>query len=213
MATSSYVKEGYGPTLPDLVARLPRALQWLAKAAGVALLLLVLYWVLFGRSTGIERIVVKEPIAFNVGYRSPFAPVATKGDEILRLQGGGQEFSVTPLSLPKYDGNAAAFLPYYATRLGEQMEKERPGLTVRGEGRVSINKFGGYEIQYEVREPGARKRYGRRLLLLPDDYAREGVQLWLEADASAAVVNPESPARTGPLKTALRSFRFGTDAP
>ena len=54
---------------------------------------------------------------------------------------------------------------------------------------------------------------GRRLLLLPDDFSRVGVQLWLEADASGAVVNPDSPGRTGPLKTALRSFRFGTDVP
>ncbi|HMS73426.1 MAG TPA: hypothetical protein PKB03_10370 [Baekduia sp.] len=213
MATSSVVKDGYGPTLPDLVARLPRGLQWLAKAAGVALLLLALGWVLFGRDVGVERVIVKEPVAFNLGYRAPFQKIEPRGDEILRLEGGGQEFVITPLSLPKYDGYAAGFLPYYSTRLAAQMERARPGLTVRGEGRVSINKFGGYELQYDVREADGTKRYGRRLLLLPDDFAREGVQLWLEADASAAVVNPESPGRTGPLKTALRSFRFGTDVP
>jgi hypothetical protein len=115
--------------------------------------------------------------------------------------------------LPVFRGYSSSFLPFYAAGVGAQMERERPGLTIRGEGRANINKFEGYQLLYQVRERDGRRRYGRRIMLFPDNRARDGAELRLEADASAAVVNPDSVGQTGPLKSALRSFRLGTDVP
>ena len=207
------VRPGYGPTLPEIVARWPRPARIAARAAGVLLVAAVVAWVLFGRETGITRLVFKEPVPFNVGYRAPFSEQEPRGGELVRFEGSGQEFVVRPLRVPPYSGTFSTFLPLYSSRLAAQMERERPGLTVRTEGRVNINKSEGYQLSYQVRTPGGKRRYGRRVLMLPEPNARVGVQMLLEADASAAVVNPQSVGQTGPLKVSLRSFRFGTDTP
>ncbi len=211
--SSSVVRPGYGPTLPEILAKQPRWVRLLARAAAVLVLVAVLWWVLFGRASDLTRVVVSEPPAFNIGYAAPFEKVTPRSGERLRLEGGGQEFVVRPLALPAYRGLSSGFLPAYASVVGRKMERARPGLAIRGEGRVNINRVQGYELLYQARGENGQRRYGRRIMLLPDDTARAGVELLLEADASAAVVNPESTGRTRPLKTALRSFRFGTETP
>lgn len=211
--SSSVVRPGFGPTLPEVLADQPRWVQLLARGAGVLLVACVLWWVLLGRASDVTRVVMSDPPAFNIGYAAPFVRVAPHPGERLRLEGAGQEFVVRPLRLPAYRGLFSGFLPAYATVVGQRMQRTRPGLAIRGEGRVNINRVQGYELLYQA--PGAKgqRRYGRRIMLLPTDTAREGVELLLEADASPAVVNPESTGRTRPLKTALRSFRFGTETP
>lgn len=207
------MRPGFGPTLPEIVADLPRPARVAAKAAGVVLLLAVAAWFLFGRDDGVTRLVFKEPVPFNVGYRAPFSEREPHAREIVRFEAPGQEFAVKPLQLPAYRGNFSTFLPLYSSRLAAKMERERPGLTVRTEGRVNINKFEGYQLSYQVRTADGRRRYGRRVLMLPEPTARTGVEMLLEADASASIVNPESVGQVGPLKVSLRSFRFGTDTP
>lgn len=210
---SSLVRPGFGPSLPEIVATQPRWVQLLARAAGAVLVLAVLWWVIFGRGSDLTRVVMSDPVAFNIGYQAPLQRVAPARGERVRLEAPGQEFVVRPLRLPAYRGFFSGFLPVYASVLGQRMARERPGLTVRGEGRVNINRVQGYELLYQAPGKDGQRRYGRRIMLLPNDTARDGVELLLEADASAAVVNPESTGKTGPLKTALRSFRFGTDTP
>lgn len=188
-------------------------MRWLARVAGGLILLGVLWWVVFGRASDLTRAVLSDPVAFNVGYAPPLERVQPRSGERLRLEGRGQEFVVRPLRLPAYRGLFSGFLPVYSSVLATRMQRERPGLTIRGEGRVNINRVQGYELLYQVPGERGQRRYGRRIMLLPDDTAREGVELVLEADADAAVVNPESIGRIGPLRTAMRSFRFGTETP
>jgi hypothetical protein len=211
--SSSVVRPGYGPSLPQVLKAQPRAVQLLARLIGVLILLAVAWWVLFGRASDLTRVIIGDPIAFNVGYKAPLQRVEPKQGELLRLEGPAEEFVVKPLRLPPYEGQFSGFLPAYSSTLAAQMERERPGLVVRGEGRVNINKVRGYELIYQAPGEDGRKRYGRRIMMLPDDTAREGVEILLETDASAAVPTPDDAGRVGPTKSALRSFRFGTDPP
>jgi hypothetical protein len=51
------------------------------------------------------------------------------------------------------------------------------------------------------------------LVAKPDPPPREGVDLTILAARSPSVPNLDSVGATGALKTAYRSFRFGTDRP
>ena len=211
--SSSVVRPGFGPSLPEVLATLPRPIQLLARLVGLVMLLAVLWWVALGRASDLTRIIVRDPIAFNVGYKAPMERVEPRKGELLRLQSGGDEFVARPLRLPAYQGQFSGFLPAYASTLAAQMERDRPGLVIRGEGRVNINKVRGYELIYQAKGKDGQKRYGRRVMLLPGETAREGVELLLETDASAAVPTPDKAGGVGPTKVALRSFRFGSDPP
>lgn len=207
------VQPGYGPTLPELVAGWPRPARIAARAAGALLVCAIAGWVLFGRGDDLTRVIEHDPVDFNLGYRAPLERVTPRAGEIVRLQAPGQELVVRPLALPAYRGDVSAFLPLYASSVGARLERDRPGLLTREEGRININKVVGYEVQYQARGAGGRKRYGRLVLLPQDPRSRTGVQIQLEADASSAIANPTVVGQIGALKTALRSFRFGTDPP
>jgi hypothetical protein len=84
----------------------------------------------------------------------------------------------------------------------------------RGDGRVNINKQPGYQIIFQARVDG-HTTYGRRVMLVatPDPPPREGVDITILAARSPSVPNLDSVGATGALKTAYRSFRFGTERP
>jgi hypothetical protein len=94
------------------------------------------------------------------------------------------------------------------------MRRTIPGFVWRGDGRVNYNRQPGYEILFQAKidgrdrtaphDPPARRRHaaarGRRhhddRRAVGDDPARR-----------------RGRRRTGALKTAIRSFRFGTERP
>lgn len=215
----SVVRPEFGPTLPELlgprVARLPRPVR-IALAAGAALLLALLVYALFFRGEGAKAkraVIVREPIAFNFVYRAPFGKQEPRAGELARVGSKEQSFSVRALNLPPYRGDAAGFLPLYAATLEAQMAKELPGFVWRADGRANINKQQGFEIVFQYRGTDGKTTYGRRILLLPNVAAREGADIWAVAPRSPAIVRADDVGHNGGLKTALRSFRFGTERP
>jgi hypothetical protein len=215
----SAVRPEFGPSLPELVGPrfrvLPRAARLALVALG-ALLVVVIAWALLFRGEGAKAkqgVIVREPIAFNFVYRAPFRKEAPLAGELARVGSKEQSFSVRELSLPAYGGDAAGFLPLYAATLEAQMAKDLPGFVWRSDGRANINKQQGFEIVFQFRRSDGTLMYGRRILLLPNVTARQGVDLWAVAPRSPAIVRADDVGHNGGLKTALRSFRFGTERP
>lgn len=214
------VRPEFGPTLPELLGPrfrvLPRALRVALIALG-ALLVVVLAWALLlrgeGATTKKRAVIVREPVAFNFVYRRPFRKEAPRAGELARVGSKDQSFSVRELSLPAYRGDAAGFLPFYAATLEKQMAKDLPGFVWRSDGRANINKQQGFEIVFQFRRSDGTLMYGRRILLLPNVTARQGADLWAIAPRSPAIVRADDVGHNGGLKTALRSFRFGTERP
>jgi hypothetical protein len=215
----SAVRPEFGPTLPELLGPrirvLPRAVR-LALAVLAALVVLLLLYAIFLRGDGPKAkraVIVRTPIAFNFVYRAPFRKEAPMAGELARVGSKDQSFSVRRLKLPAYQGDAAGFLPLYAAAQETQMAKDLPGFVWRSDGRTNINKQQGFEIVFQFRRSDGTLTYGRRTFLLPNVTAREGVDLWAIAPRSPAIVRADDVGHNGGLKTALRSFRFGTERP
>ena len=215
----SVVRPEFGPTLPELLG--PRVGAWprtvrLALAAAGALLLLAVVYAVFLRGDGVKAkraVIVRSPVAFNFVYRAPFRKQAPQAGELARVGSKDQSFSVRELRLPAYRGDAAGFLPLYAATLQQQMARDLPGFAWRSDGRANINKQQGFEIVFQFRRSDATLMYGRRILLLPTVTARQGADIWAVAPRSPAIVRADDVGHNGGLKTALRSFRFGTERP
>jgi hypothetical protein len=216
----SVVREEFGPTLPELVGRRlgvrPR-LVWLSLAAIGAVAVVVVAWLTLRPDPNETTVVVREPITYNLIYPAALQRVAPRSGETLRLQsrsGLPQSFVVHPLRLQPYKGDVTAALTFLSASLIDEMRGQYQDFVWRGDGRVNINKQPGYQIIFQARV-GGRTTYGRRVLLVatPDPPPREGVDLTILAARSPSVPNLDSVGATGSLKTAYRSFRFGTDRP
>jgi hypothetical protein len=220
----SVVRPEFGPTLPELVGprvrALPRAAQIaLAIAAALVVAALALV-VLRDREDPRAHAVVREPIAYNLVYPDSLRKVAPRAGETLRLEtppgtAAPQSFAVKPFTLPPYHGDSTGILTLMSGQLILRMAKQYPGFVWRGDGRVNYNRQPGYEILFQTKIDG-RTTYGRRTMLVPggDTPPREGVDITMLAARSDAIprVDAVGSAR-GALKTAIRSFRFGTERP
>lgn len=215
----SAVRPEFGPTLPELLGprlrALPPALRFgLAALAGFVVVAIFYVLVLRGDGADAKRaVVVRTPIAFNFVYRAPFQRLASQDGELARVGSASQSFAVRELQLPPYRGDAAGFLPLYAAQQETQMARRFPGFVWRSDGRANINQQQGFEIVFQFRPPGGPLTYGRRVLLLPSITARQGADILITAPRSAAIVRADDVGRNGGLKTAVRSFRFGTERP
>ena len=222
----SVVRPEFGPTLPELLAprvrALPRAAQ-IALAVLAALVVAGAVYVVVHRREADERqqAVVRSPIAYNLLYTAPLERVAPRGRETLRLQtpagaSAPQSFTVTPYKLPPYKGDATGILTLQSANMITQMRRTIPGFVWRGDGRVNYNRQPGYEILYQAKIDG-RTTYGRRTILLPggDTPPREGVDISMVAARSDSIPRVDAVGATNgtALKTAIRSFRFGTERP
>jgi hypothetical protein len=221
----SVVRPEFGPSLPELlgprVRALPRALRLGLVALAAVIVIAAAALLLRDRRDTRPHAVVRSPVAFNLLYPKPLERARPRGREVLRVQTppgttAPQSFAVTPLRLPPYRGDSSAVLAVMASGLVKQMSSTVPGFVERGEGRVNYNRQPGYEIQFQARI-GGRTTYGRRTLLMPggDAPPRAGVDIMILAARSAAVPNVNAVAATNgsALKTAIRSFRFGTERP
>lgn len=215
----SAVRPELGPTLPELLGprlrALPPALR-VGLAALVAFVVVAVVYVLVLRGEGADAkraVVVRNPIAFNFVYRAPFKQLAPQGGELARVGSATQSFAVRELQLPPYRGDAAGFLPLYAAQQEARMARQFPGFVWRSDARANINQQQGFEIVFQFRRPGGPLTYGRRVLLVPNVTARQGADILITAPRSPAIVRADDVGRNGGLKTALRSFRFGTERP
>jgi hypothetical protein len=216
----SVVREEFGPTLPELVGRRlgvrPRNV-WLAIAAIGAVAAVVVAWLALRPDPNQSTVVIREPVTYNLIYPDALRRVAPRSGETLRLEsrsGPPQSFVVHPLRLQPYKGDVSAALTFLSSTLIPQMRAQYTDFVWRGDGRVNINKQPGYQIIFQAHVDG-HTTYGRRVLLVakPDPPPREGVDLTILAARSPSVPNLDSVGATGALKTAYRSFRFGTDRP
>lgn len=215
------VRSEYGPTLVELAAPRWRTLPRGARIAAAALAAVVLAGavaVVAGGGSGRTAIVVRRPFAFNLAVVGGLHRVTPQAGEALRLVSGAdrpdeQSYVVRPLHLPPYHGDVSAGFLIATARMADDMARADPAFTYRGEGRIRVNDLPGYQILYTTHRNGVTA-YGRRVLLVPDQPgARDGADLTLVADRSTAVPNITAVGNNGLLKTPLRSFRFGTEAP
>lgn len=216
--TAPLVKPQYGPTLPALVRRVPRRML---VAAGLAAVLAVgaIAVLVATRDDGLRSAVVRGPVTFNLVWTKGLRRVEPRPGELLRLRNRRgapvpKTYAVRRLRLPAYPGEVGGFFPLYADRALEPLRRSLPGFAEAGEGKARINGLPGYAFSYEF-DRGGRRVLARRVLLLVDDEpgTRDGVQLDLEQGRSREVTRADLVGAAGPLKTALRSFRLGTERP
>jgi hypothetical protein len=220
------VRPEFGPTLPELLAprvrALPRAVQ-VALVVVAALVVAGAVFVVVHRKEADQRpqAVVRAPVAFNLLVAPPLERVAPRGRETLRLQtpagtAAPQRLTVTPYKLPPYHGDPTGILTLESANMIAQMRRTIPGFVWRGDGRVNYNRQPGYEILYQARI-GGKTTYGRRTILLPggDTPPKEGVDISMVAARSDSIPRVDAVGATNgsALKTAIRSFRFGTERP
>ena len=220
----SVVRPEFGPTLPELLGPRVHALPRAGQVALAALAAVVVAGLAFAflRGDAEERttVVVREPIAYNLVYPPALEKVRPRGRETLRLEtapgaADPQSFAVTPFRLPPYHGNSTGVLTGMSPNLITRMRRTIPGFVWRADGRVNYNRQPGYEILFQAKLNG-RTWYGRRTLLVPggDQPPREGVDITFMAARSAAIPRVDAVGSSrGALKTAIRSFRFGTERP
>ena len=216
----SVVREEFGPTLPELVGQrlgVPSRKVWLALVAVLAVAVAIGAYLALRPTPGQTGAVVREPIAYNLIYPDSLKRVAPHQGETLRLEsrsGSPQSLAVKQLHLAPYKGDVSAAMTFLSSTLIDQMRGQYQDFVWRGDGRVNINKQPGYQIIFQARV-GGRLTYGRRVMLVPtpDPPPREGVDLTILAARSPSVPNLDSVGATGALKTAYRSFRFGTERP
>jgi hypothetical protein len=210
----SVVKEQYGPTLPQLVARLPRA----GRVAVIALVaLLIVFAVLLTlRSRPDEKnVIVRGATTFNLTYGPQLRRVSQPGAlfTLHRKRSGLflDSYVVRPLVLAPYRGAAGGTLPVYSVAYMRRLRKRYGDVDLVLEGRTRINNAIGYQLVLRGKL-GERTLYVRELLLVPDapEGARRGVIIELESTPAAGTPNALGIGNAGPLKQAMRSFRFGT---
>lgn len=216
------VRPEFRPTLPELLGprlrRLSRVGVALLALAGVALVALL---VVLGGGGGAatQTVVVRQPVAFNLVYdgdRLERAAPPAGASLLLRTVAADPDpetFTVRPITLPPYRGDAAGIEPVVASGLIAQMRRADPGFILRSESRTRINSQPGYQIQFQTRVAG-RIAYGRRTILFPDEPGvREGADITVLSVRSPTIPNVDAVGSNGPMKQPYRSFRFGTERP
>lgn len=211
----SVVKPQYGPTLITLVGGLPRPARIASIAVGVVLVAGAL--TLAARSRPDETaVVVRGPATFNLIY-SPQLQRVTRPGTLLALRRERADglfldsYVVRALSLPAYRGAVGGLLPVYADGYLKRVRRRYGSARLTLEGRTRINNAIGYQLVLQAKQ-GRRTLYVRHLLLVPEapDGVRRGVVIEIESTPASGTPNAIGNGNAGPLKTALRSFRFGT---
>jgi len=210
----SVVKAQYGPTLPQILGRRSLGLR-------VAVVVLLVVAVVAGAVIAVlaraqeTALIVRGPATFNLVYPDQLTRISEPRSLLaLHRDRGGlflDSYVVRPLDLPPYRGAVGGTLPVYATHYLDALRKRYGRFELAGEGRTRINNGIGYQVFLRAKR-GGRTLYVRHLLLVPDDPegARRGVILEIESTPAAGTPNALGVGNAGPLKQALRSFRFGT---
>jgi hypothetical protein len=215
------VKPEHGPSLPEIVEarRGPRAARVLVIAAAAALLAAIVL-VLVARGGGERLVVETDAVTFNLIEPDGLERVDPRPGELVRLEARRpdglflQSLVVRPLVLPDHDGQAAGVYPVVAERAILRMRDELEDFRLAEDSRTRINQVPGYTYAFSSRTDDGRRLYGRRYLLVPDAPGeRRGVELVLDGTPAAGIPNAIGTGGQGALRTAVRSFRFGTEGP
>jgi hypothetical protein len=214
MRRVTVVEPQYGPTLPQLVRALPRT----SRLAAIALALLVVgsAALVAQRARPDEtHVIVRGATTFNLAYGPQLERVSQRGTLFaLRRDRHGlflDSYVVRPLTLPPYRGAAGGMLPAYAEHYLERMRRRYGPSELAADGRTRINNAIGYQLVLRTKR-GGRTLYVRHLMLVPEapEGVRRGVLVELESTPAAGTPNAVGVGNAGPLKQAMRSFRFGT---
>jgi hypothetical protein len=225
------VRPEFGPSLPALLrprlAALPR-LRRAAAIAGLAVVALVVLLLLVALRPGggglkLHDVLVGDPVGFNLGYQPGLHQVKPRpAGTRLVLEGHAgapfQRFTVRPLTLRPYRGDASGAYLATAVSMIASMEAADPSFRYRGEGRARINDLGAYQISFQTKRNG-HTVLGRRYLVVPNPPTgggpspTRGADIELLAQLSPVVPNVDAVGTNGALKSPLRSFRFGTERP
>lgn len=210
----SVVKPQYGPTLPQIVASLPRPAR-VAVVALVALLVAGAAILALRLRPDETHVVVRGPVTFNLTYGPQLQRVSRPG-ALLALDRDRDglfldSYRVRRLDLPPYRGAVGGMLPAYAVGYLDDLRRRYGPFELAADGRTRINNGIGHQLVLRTKRDG-RTLYVRHLLLVPDEPegARRGVVIELESTPAAGTPNAVGVGNAGPLKQAMRSFRFGT---
>ncbi|MGI8559754.1 MAG: hypothetical protein ACR2ND_15870 [Solirubrobacteraceae bacterium] len=207
------LKEGFGPTLVELLA--PRwrraspgrrrafeilAVLLLALLAAVAILYPRDGWVVHhGRAT-----------SFNFRYPRALHRAAPHFGEYARLQGAGASFVVSPLHLPRYSGEVSGVEPLYAGAYISALAARTPDFLLQSEGKTRVNTTNGYTFTFAAGS-GSGRRFTRIVLLTPGLVgSQDGVTMTMTIEPSAVDPTPDQVSVNDVLLEPLRSFRFGS---
>jgi hypothetical protein len=213
----SLVAPEFRPTLRDELARLrPRwrtpVIALLVLIAAIALALL-----LKGASQPGTHVVHEGQPAFNLRFTEPLKRVKAGPGELLRLEWreGGTlraSFVVEPLKLPPFAGDVGGMFPIVASRDLDALKTRFPALEPVEEGKARVNQVPAYSMTFRAsRKP---RLYGRVVLLAePVSGSRDGFRIVMLATPKGGADKAGDVAARGVLKTAYRTFRFGTEGP
>ena len=187
----------------------------MAVVALVALLIALAIVITLRSRPDETHVIVRGTTTFNLAYGPQLERESTPGALLaLRRERGGlflDSYVVRPLTLPPYRGAAGGTLPVYSVAYMQRLRKRYGDVDLVLEGRTRINNGIGYQLVLRGKL-GARTLYVRHLLLVPEEPegARRGVIIELESTPAAGTPNAVGIGNAGPLKQAMRSFRFGT---
>ncbi|HEV2820083.1 MAG TPA: hypothetical protein VGW11_06215 [Solirubrobacteraceae bacterium] len=213
---STLVKPGFGPSGPDLLRRLPRAVRTALAALAIVLAGLVVWWATLGANAGQTWVLVEEPFPFNLTYGEDFEQVGSDEAALVleRYRDDGlfvSSLAVKEVTLPPYRGLASGMLPLYATAHVAQLRESLEGFELVEEGKTRVNLVPGYEVVFKAQR-GERTIYGRDVFLVPETPGqRQGALIELRATPASGTPNAQSIGTVGSIKQPYRSFRFGAE--
>jgi hypothetical protein len=213
----SLVAPEFRPTLRDELARLrPR---WRTPVTALLILIaaLALLALLKGSSQPGTHVVHRGQPAFNLRFTEPLKRVKAGPGELLHLESRANgvlraSFVVEPLKLPPFAGDVGGVFPVVASRDLAALKTRFPGLEPVEEGKARVNQVPAYSTTFRAsRKP---RLYGRVVLLAePVSGSRDGFRIVMLATPKGGADKAGDVAARGVLKTAYRTFRFGTEGP
>ena len=213
----SLVAPEFRPTLRDELQRLrPR---WRTPVTALLILIaaLALLLLLKGSSQPGTHVVHEGKPAFNLRFTEPLKRVPPGPGELLHLEWREQgvlraSFVVEPLKLPPFAGDVGGVFPVVASRDLDALKKRFPDLEPVEEGKARVNQVPAYSMTFRAsRKP---RLYGRVVLLAePVSGSRDGFRIVMLATPKGGADKAGDVAARGVLKTAYRTFRFGTEGP
>ncbi|MEA2394096.1 MAG: hypothetical protein QOJ82_1987 [Solirubrobacteraceae bacterium] len=218
----SVVRSEFGPTLPELLGPRVRALPRLGRlglALASAAVVALLAWLLIVRpEQGLDTVVVRGPVTFNLVYSSDaMHRTPPRAGELLRLRtrsGPPSSMTVRALRLAPYRGDVTAALTLLSVGMIDRMRHQYPGFVYRSDGRANVNGQPGYQIVFQA-PIGGHTTYGKRILLVSatDPSPRVAADITLLAQRSSVVPKADAVGGNGVLKAPLKTLTFGTSQP
>jgi hypothetical protein len=215
---SALVRDEYGPTLPELLRRVPRWAQ-IAAWAAIALLIAVGLWLGTGGANAPEQhVVVRGERTFNLAWNPRGLHRVTEPGALFALEGSrGDLFldslTIRSVTLPAYRGAPGGVLAVLGAKRLRELSATAPGFKASNppEGRARVNDSTGYQVTWRERRDG-RSIYARDIWLVPPVAgARDAIVVQLRTTPAAGTPNAARTGGTGALKQPLRSLRFGTE--